>query len=330
MHFLNGLLNTPYRGRGETCATLGELPRMDRRFVRRRQPINLQSATIELSYRSTDIRDILRTPTLRITAKMKRYAQILLLITTSFFLALLVLAVEVRADEETKSNGKAEKTEPAEKTLKLGEPLVEKVEMLKRLDPVAPVWIDPAGKRAVMLGQVCLTEGVLEMFACLANTKEHESVVSVPTKAFLVHAALLAIGAKQGRPVEFDPKYVPASGSEIEITLHWKNKKGEVQTARAQDWVRNIKTGKAMDHHWVFPGSQFWDNEVTGQRVYEAESGDFICVSNFPSAMLDLPVKSSKENNDLMFQAFTEHIPPLGTPVTIVLTPKAEKKEPAK
>lgn len=266
--------------------------------------------------------------------KMKRSARITLVyvsfLSVTCLLFAAIVAVEVRADEETKPKDKTEKTEPAEKTLKLGEPLVEKVETLKRLDPVAPVWIDPTDKRVIMLGQVCLTEGVLEMFACLANTKEHESVISVPTNAFLVHAALLAIGAKQGKPVEFDPKYVPASGSEIEITLHWKNKKGEVQTARAQDWVRNIKTRKAMTHPWVFPGSRFWDNEVTGQRVYEAESGDFICVSNFPSAMIDLPIKSSKENNDLMFQAFTEHIPPLGTPVTIVLTPKAEKKEPAK
>lgn len=266
--------------------------------------------------------------------KMKRFTKIPLVyvsfLSVTFLLFAAIMAVEVRADEEMKPKDKTEKAEPAEKTLKLGEPLVEKVETLKRLDPVVPVWIDPVGKRVVMLGQVCLTEGVLEMFACLANTKEHESVVAVPTKAFLVHAALLAIGAKQGRPVQFDPRYVPASGSEIEVTVYWKNKKGEVQSARAQDWVRNIKTRKAMKHPWVFPGSRFWDNEVTGQRVYEAESGDFICVSNFPSAMLDLPIKSSKENNELMFQAFTEHIPPLGTPVTVVLTPKAEKKEPAK
>jgi len=220
---------------------------------------------------------------------------------------------------------------PAEKTLKLGDPLIDNAERMKRLDPVAPVWVDPVGKRVVMIGQVCLREGVLEMFACLANTKEHESIVAVPTKAYLVHAGLLVVGAKPGKPVSFDPEYVPASGTEIEISVRWKNEKGEVQSARAQDWVRNIKTGQAMTHPWVFPGSRFWNNEVTGQRVYEAESGDFICVSNFPSAMLDLPVKSSAENTELLFRPFTERIPPLGTPVTIVLTPKLDKKpEPAK
>ena len=37
---------------------------------------------------------------------------------------------------------------------------------------------------------------------------------------------------------------------------------------------------------------------------------------------MDLPVESSDANADLMFKAFTERIPPLGTPVTLVLTVK--------
>ena len=64
---------------------------------------------------------------------------------------------------------------------------------------------------------------------------------------------------------------------------------------------------------------------MSGQKTYLAETGDFICVSNFPSAMLDLPVESSQANEDLTYQAFTEHIPPLGTRVRMVLTPKLKK-----
>ncbi|MEX0978835.1 MAG: YdjY domain-containing protein, partial [Pirellulales bacterium] len=60
-------------------------------------------------------------------------------------------------------------------------------------------------------------------------------------------------------------------------------------------------------------------------KSYLAESGDFICVSNFPSAMLDLPVKSSQANESLLYEAFTDRIPPVGTRVRLVLTPKAKK-----
>ena len=58
-----------------------------------------------------------------------------------------------------------------------------------------------------------------------------------------------------------------------------------------------------------------------------AESGDFICVSNFATAMLDIPVQSSQANDSLEFVAFTEHIPPLGTPVRMILKPKLKDGE---
>ena len=76
----------------------------------------------------------------------------------------------------------------------------------------------------------------------------------------------------------------------------------------------------------MFGGSGFWTDERTGERHYQAQSGDFICVSNFPSAMLDLPIPSTDKDGSLLFEAFTERIPPLGTPVTLILTPKLDKK----
>jgi len=209
----------------------------------------------------------------------------------------------------------------------LGSPLVDHPERLKRLDPQKPLWLDPDGKRVVMIGQVCQTDAPLEVFACLKGTKEHEAVVTVDIEAYKVHAALLAIGAKAGHPVQWAPDYVPATGSVIEVTVHWKDAQGKVRSARAQDWIRNVKTGRAMEHEWVFAGSRFWVDPDTGQRRYEAESGEFICVSNFSNAMLDLPIESSQANSDLLFETFSERIPPLGTPVTIVLRPKPDGSE---
>lgn len=206
--------------------------------------------------------------------------------------------------------------------LGLGPPLVEHPERLKRLNPQQPLWLDPEGKRVVMIGQVCQTDAPLEVFACLKETKEHEAILSVDVQAYQVHAALLAIGARVGHPVQWDPKYVPATGSVIEVTVHWKDAQGKPHSARAQDWIRDVRTKRAMEHEWVFAGSRFWEDPETGQRHYEAETGEFICVSNFSNAMLDLPIESSQANSALLFEAFTERIPPLGTPVTIVLKPK--------
>jgi len=196
---------------------------------------------------------------------------------------------------------------------------------LKRLSPDSAVWLDSKNKHVVVDGEVCLTKGFLEMFACPKETKEHESVVAVNAKAYLVHAGLLALGAKQGKPVQFDPEYVPARGEQVDVICFWTDKDGKKHKAAAQDWVRNVKTKKAMTYPWVFAGSDFWLDENTGKRHYLADAGDFICVSNFPSAMLDVPVKSSQDNDNLLFEAFTENIPPRGTKVTLVLVPHLER-----
>jgi hypothetical protein len=233
-------------------------------------------------------------------------------------------AKQIAADkEESQSEGNASE-EPAEKPRDLGPPLVDHPENLKKLHPIYPVWIDQENKQVIMVGEICQTSVPLEMFACLRGTKEHESIVAVPTEAFIVHGALLAIGAKAGKPVQYMPNYVPASGSLIDISVRWKNEKGEVQTAKAQDWIREMKTGKTLDQSWIFGGSGFWKDESTGKESYQAEGGDFICVSNFPSAMLDLPIESSDSNANLLFQAFSERIPPRGTPVTLFLKPRPE------
>jgi len=225
------------------------------------------------------------------------------------------------------------KEEEQEKPPDLGPPLVDRPEDLKRLHKEYPVWLDSKNHRVVLMGGVCLRQSPLELFACLRGSKEHESVLSIPTKASFVHAGLLAVGAEPGAPAVFQPKYVPARGTEIEVTLAWKDAKGRRQTARAQDWVRDVKTQKALAYPWVFAGSRILTNTVTGQVAYQADrEGDLICVSNFPAAVLDLPIPSSSSNEELMFEAFTEHIPAKGTPVTVILTPKPAKpdKPPAK
>jgi hypothetical protein len=119
------------------------------------------------------------------------------------------------------------------------------------LSPKYDVWLDV--KRGVVLvdGQISLRRGMLEMFACLRNTKEHESIVSANTQAFLVHAALLRLGAEPGHPAQFVPEFKPPAGTEIEIQVQWRDPSGKLQSTRAQEWIRDVQTGKSMVHPWV-------------------------------------------------------------------------------
>lgn len=199
----------------------------------------------------------------------------------------------------------------------------------RRLSPQYPIWIDPKEKAVLVDGQICLREGMLEMFACTRNTKEHESIVSAQTKAYLVHAGLLSLGAEAGHPVRFQPKVEPPTGTEIEVFVWWQDMQGKEHKVRAQEWIRDFHTKKEMTYPFVFGGSLFSIDSESGKRQYQAEGGDFVCVSNFSTAMLDIPVESSQSNEELVFEAFTERIPPLGAPVRLIFKPKLASQKPS-
>ena len=264
------------------------------------------------------------------------------------------------------------------------------------LNKQGTVLLDVDGKRLLLKTKVCLREGVLEMFCCLKQTKEHESILSLDSEAYVVHTGLLALGAKVGSPVKFQPEYSPAKGTRIRIFCQWTDKDGKPHREPAEKWVRNsskrffvelfddkpaglnlkedselkwdeknkelywfghmsekqrdsflamskdekyrkaiqkffnLTQPRQLDSPWVFAGSGFYLDEANGTKSYLAEGGDVICVANFPSAMLDLAVKSSSEGeNNLMWEAWSDRIPPRDTEVLLELVPEFDEK-PAK
>ncbi|MBS0205949.1 MAG: hypothetical protein JSS49_23915 [Planctomycetes bacterium] len=262
---------------------------------------------------------------------------------------------------------------------------------LTSLNKAGTVLLDLKGKRLLLKSEVVLREGLLEMLVCLKQTKEHESILAVDSKAQIIHAGLMALAAEPGSPAKFAPEYKPASGQPIDIFLTWTDINGNLHRDPAQSWVRhatrkyflhkvenfpkgltlpkdgdlkwderhkellwygtmttaqrdaNLKLSsdagfqaaikaiftesqiRQMDAQWVFAGSGFNTDPTTGEKFYLAEGGDLVCLANFATATIDLSVESSATNDTLMFEAFTERIPPVGTKVTIELVPVFKK-----
>jgi len=255
------------------------------------------------------------------------------------------------------------------------------------------VLLDKVGKRLLLKSKVVLRQGALELLCCLKQTKEHEAILAVDTKAYVVHAGLLALGMEQGRPVAFEPEYRPPTGQKIDIYVQWTDEQGKLQRVPARDWIRysihryyvaklkqlppevtltresdlrwdpkekellwygpmteaqrdeHLKLSKdpefrkaieqffkesrsrPMEADWVFAGSGFYVDPQSGEKYYRAEDGDLICVANFASATIDIAAKSTSGNEELLFEAWTERIPPMGTEVTIELIPAAKKPQ---
>ncbi len=238
----------------------------------------------------------------------------------------------------------AEPTKPAPKPVsteaeELPEtPLADPKSKLTALNKEKTLFLEkkPDGSmRVLVVSEVCLREGLLEVLVCKLRTKEHESILRVDLDPRYIHAALVATGAKVGAPVQFvNPKngeldYKPASGQKIRVSVHYK-RDGELQTHPAQDWVLDKKTKKPMAHDWVFAGSRFIRNPDAPKEdpeYYCANNGEIICLSNFVDSMLDLPVEVSKDEIDLHFEPITKKIPPLKTKVWLILEPIVDKKK---
>lgn len=199
--------------------------------------------------------------------------------------------------------------------------LFDKPEMLKKLDASAPIWVTADRKKVVLGGQICLREGWLEFFACRLNSKEHESVVALDVPPHLIHAALLVIGAKQGKPAIYEPKFIPPTGEKINIEARWRDEKlGKIASCRAQEMIKDEETGNLMDSSWVFTGGLF-GVDPDGKKYYLANvTGEVFSVTNFPGSILDVPFESSNDNYNLTYVANTDAIPPVGTNVLLILT----------
>lgn len=198
----------------------------------------------------------------------------------------------------------------------------------KRLSDKEEIWIDSQEKLVAVKGRICLTQGLLEMFACPKGMKEHESIVATNPWAMYIHQALLLAGINPGKPVQWEPEYKPAEGPRMQIEVWYFNEQQELVKKNSKEMVRLVSDGSPLKFDWVFGGSKFI-TDPDGRELYAANGGELICLSNFSSAMIDLPIPSTAEAGGLLFEANPEQIPPLNTPVLLVLKALSESADSA-
>jgi hypothetical protein len=190
--------------------------------------------------------------------------------------------------------------------------------------------VTPTGRRVLISAEVCLREGSLELLLTRKRTKDHEAILMADIDARKVHEALLLAGAVNGSPVRFDPKYRPASGTPIVINLIYQ-KNGQRVVVPARSWVRKGHSNQELESDWVFAGSELLENpdslDSQVSKNYLANAGDVVCIANFETALLDVPIVSSKAYTDLGYEAWTERIPEVGTKVVVALEPVIKRKK---
>lgn len=189
--------------------------------------------------------------------------------------------------------------------------------------------VEAGVRRVLVYAVVCLRQGQLEQLLTRKNRKEHEAILAADVDARKIHEALILAGAREGEPVRWVPKFQPASGTTVRVSLRYLDGRGKEKVVPAGSWIRETKTAKELAADWVFAGSRLVDSPLdpNAPKHYLANDGDVICVANFESALLDLPMKSSKDDPDRGFEAWTERIPPVGTKVVVILEPRVPDKK---
>jgi hypothetical protein len=195
------------------------------------------------------------------------------------------------------------------------------------------VWLETEGphRRVRVDASVALRQGEYSLeFLLSKKFKEYESILVTTADAQVIHTALVAAGAEPGSPARFDPQFRPPTGSRIKITLEYEEK-GKLRSVPAGSWIRDKDSKKELNADWVFAGSRLWPNPdgEDKPKLYAANGdGAYVCVINGPTAMIDLTVRSLGALEARSFEPFTEHIPELGTPVTVIFEPITDKKAP--
>ncbi len=188
-----------------------------------------------------------------------------------------------------------------------------------RAKPFMPgVRINWPNREVEVAGVVVLREGMLELFACSPDTREHESIVRISARPTHVYQALGLLGLEPGSPPRWDPEMergFAATGPRLRLRVRYQ-RDGRLYTDEIHRWMWNIMTDEpAPPAQWVFSGSLRDDRG----RLAVAFEGTVVCVVDFQAALISLPQSYSDSNEDLWLRPHAERIPPLGTPCVLLI-----------
>jgi len=177
---------------------------------------------------------------------------------------------------------------------------------------IGEISVDMKARTVTFPAQVNLARGVLEVLICTEYGKTHESLLSTKVDPLHLNIALLLLGLEGGHAVRYQGDATKPVGSPVEIWFKLRDGDSE-KLLRAEDWVYNTHRNRPMLHtHWVYVGSVLTKDGFMAQR-----EGQIVTTFRDPFTLIDNPLPEGAD--DTVYVVNTQEVPPVGTPVTVVI-----------
>ena len=178
---------------------------------------------------------------------------------------------------------------------------------------VGLVTLDQTNRTVCFPASVNLREETIEYVVVHKSGKTHESLFRTDARPQDIHVAMLLLGARPVMTNFFgaDGQALP-QGSAVTIEANWTNKSASVRCP-VEDLVLNKESRHPMPRgQWIYNGSNFSESAFTAER-----DGSIVSTHIDPDALINNPWPG-RENDDL-YQPNTDKLPPMGTPVEIII-----------
>ncbi|MGV3755818.1 MAG: YdjY domain-containing protein [Verrucomicrobiota bacterium] len=189
---------------------------------------------------------------------------------------------------------------------------------LKEISPgvfeLGVVRLDKNAKTVSFPAVVNMRSDIVEYWLVNNGGKIHESVLKTEAEPYHIHLAMLLIGAK-GRPNISPAQRVEdktTAGDTIRLSFEYQDEKGKVKR-RAEEAINDKSTQATMTKgDWTYNGSWVFNSAFVAQR-------ELSIVANIHDhdALINNP--RPKREDDENWLAETKNLPPIGTPVTVII-----------
>jgi hypothetical protein len=197
------------------------------------------------------------------------------------------------------------------------------------LEPFEGITVRPDVPVVEIEAWSCLEAGWLEQIACAPRTREHETLVVIKAKPSDVHAALLLAGFQHGTPGSWSFQdealsFTPPTGDRLEVLVRYE-RDGRTVEEPIRSWIVDAEGRPSFpDTAWVFSGSLFAENPDwmgPGEHYVADHTGSIIGLVTFGDEVVGFEEVFSDQQSvqPLAWQVRIDHVPPVGTPVTVIL-----------